>query len=118
MILSRYSGVRRIFPYRIVLCNTRYINGNNVRAEMKRKSNYRLGYHGKVVSPDTNNANVPLLWGGHIANDILWTPECSEEKKHVGNKQNNAKFEGTLLIAIFNIRVRQEIFVGYNLIHD
>ena len=92
--------------------------GKVVDPNKKKKSNYRLGHKGKVIAPDTNNSNVPLLWGGHIANDLLWTPVDFKGKPKVGNKVNNAKFEGTLLIATKAIRVRQEIFVGYNLTLD
>ncbi len=93
--------------------------GKVVNPNKKRKSNYRLGHKGKVIAPDTNNSNVPLLWGGHIANDIFWTPVELEGKHDVrANKLNNAKFEGTLLISTRIIRVRQEITVGYNLTLD
>ena len=93
--------------------------GKAVNQNRKRQSNYRLGHKGKVIAPDTNNSNVPLLWGGHIANDILWTPVELEGKHDVhANKLNNAKFEGTLLISTRVIRVRQEITVGYNLTLD
>ena len=97
--------------------SSRY-NGKAVNQNRKKKSNYRLGHKGKGIAPDTNNSNVPLLWGGHIANDLLWTPVDHKGKPKVGNKVNNAKFEGTLLIATKAIRVRQEIFVGYNLTLD
>ena len=92
--------------------------GKVVNPNKKMKSNYRLGHKGKVIAPDTNNSNVPLLWGGHIANDLLWTPVDHKGKPKVGNKVNNAKFEGTLLISTKVIRVRQEIFVVYNLTLD